>query len=248
MKIFYILSLVSVFVYIACADVQSSNNNIETEGTRTNETDDEKSDTKKTNGSKIKTGFYSGLSLGLKNHLIFGNFSTQNENETTNQKLNLDKSHLAVNLSIGGDKNFGSLVVGADVNVAFNPASKIEYPKKNNVNIANFKVGTEYLGFAKLGVAVGRFQFYGKLGGSLSHVKYDWQIDNAPKDKSNYIGSFVWGGGIEFLLSDHVMVNLNFARSNKTSVDKLNVKNKETKTADTTIASYQISMGCGYRF
>ena len=229
----------------ACASVQSSTNDDEHENVVP---DEKKSDTKNTNSSKIKTGFYSGFSLGIKKHSMFGILSPLSGNDLENQRLNLDKSHLAVNLSVGADKNFGPVVVGADVNVAFNPGSEIEYPKKEHVNIANFKVGTEYLVFGKLGVALGRFQLYSKFGGSLSHAKYDWKLDHSPKDNSNCMVAFAWGGGLEYRLSDSVLVNLDFLKYNKSSVDKLNVKTQTAKTSDTTVASYQITMGCGYRF
>lgn len=245
MKTVHLLCICFVFsVFTCCAHTEDIKANNEKD--LAYEQDQKESNTNPK--LKIKSGFRSGVSLGIKNHSICGNFIDVENNSAKRQNLDLNKRHLAVNLSIGYDKTFGSFVLGADANIVFNPGSEIEYPNKNNVNIANVKTGTEYLGFAKLGIDLGHFKIYGKLGGGLSHMKYIWKMNNMPNNNSSYLGSFAFGGGIEFKLSEHISVNFDFIKSNKSTVEKLNVKTDKEKTDTATIASYQITMGCGYRF
>lgn len=245
MKIFCVFAITIVLCDVLCATDSSSldsNKNIETSS------DQEKSETPTATKSDIKTGFHSGFNLGLKKRSLSGVLKPSDGSNNSEEKVDVNNSNCAVNLSIGYDKNFGIFVLGADASVNFNPGSGIEYPNKNNINIVKFNPGTEYLGFAKIGFALGRLQLYSRLGSGLSRPKYDWKVDGLKKDKSDCLVSFAWGGGLEFRISDHVLINFDFIKSNKSSVNNLNVKSGKSEVKSTTVASYQISMGCGYRF
>lgn len=195
----------------------------------------------------VKTGFHSAFGLGIKRTTLHGTF-IDSTLASKKEEIKLKHNHLGVNLSIGYDKNVGVLVFGADVATNFNFGSAVDYKKDIDITVANIKTGAEYLGLAKLGIALGRVMLYGKLGGGLAHIKYDWKIDDAPKDKSNYIGQLVYGGGVEFRFTNDIFVNTEFVTNNKKLNSILDVSNKKGKVENSSVQSYQISMGCGYRF
>ena len=197
--------------------------------------------------SSVKTGFHSAFGLGLNRTTLRGTFN-DSAVATKKEGINLKNNHLGANFSIGYDKNINLLVLGAGVTTTLNFGSTIEYKKDTDIIVADVKPGAEYLAFAKLGIALGRVMLYGKFGGGLSHAKYEWKIGNAPNTKSSYDGQLAYGGGIECLFTNNVFVNAEFIANSKKSLSLLNVSNKKGEIKNSNIQSYQISMGCGYRF
>lgn len=197
--------------------------------------------------SSVKTGFHSAFGVGLNRTALCGTFK-DSAVATKKEKVNLKNNRLCANFSIGYDKNIELLVFGAGVAATLNVGSAIEYKNELDITVADVKPGAEYLAFAKLGIALGRVMLYGKLGSGLSHSKYEWKIDNAPNAKSSYDGQLAYGGGIECRLTNNIFVNAEFIANSKKSLSLLNVSNTKGEIKNSNIQSYQISMGCGYRF
>lgn len=219
------------------------------------EIDDNKDSENKNNNNNNKVkrnnsvvgGWYSGLDVKyIPSKLNAQETKPDNKIETYSIKNNL----ISPSMILGYDFLLNKLILGGECNIAFNFGSPIDYKDKvHNQDIAKIKKGINVIGAIKLGIALGSWIVYGKIGGDLSKWKYDWKLDSNKNDiEKNYKPSFLYGGGIEKQFLNNCYVRTEFSYSPCVTHSNTQKNVKDCKMSEIKTTNYQISIGGGYRF
>ena len=221
-------------------EYKSNESNINTNGGKDND--------KEIKLEKAVGGWYSGLDIKYVHSKLTANETKKDDDNTsTTYKYDTKSNFISPSLTLGYDFLLSKLVLGGECGVGFNFGSSTSYRDKvYNQNIADIKCGTTFTGAIKLGVALGSFVVYGKVGGNLTKWNYNWKIDDKDKEKK-YRCSASYGGGIEKQFLNKFYLRTEFAY-NPTNHSNTSIKLKDCKLNDVKTNNYQFSIGGGYRF
>lgn len=219
-------------------EIDDNNDNKDIENTNNNKV--------KRNNNNAVGGWYSGLDVKYVPSKLNAQ-ETKPDNSTENYSIKNDL--ISPSMILGYDFLLNKLLLGGECNISFNFGSPIDYKDKvHNQDIAKIKKGINVVGAIKIGVALGSWIVYGKIGGDLSKWKYDWKQDNKNDTEKKYKASLLYGGGIEkqFLNNCYVRTEFSYSPSITHSDTRKNVK--DCKMSEVKTTNYQISIGGGYRF
>lgn len=237
-------------------DNNKSNNEAQ-ENNKDDDNHDKESSNIKDNKKEVKgnkedketsSGWYSGLDVKVSQTKLIASETIQ-DNKFVN--YDIKQNLISPTLTLGYDKLLNNiLMIGGECNVAFNWGSNLNYKDKvYDTPIAKINKGINFTGSMKLGFAIKSWRFYGKVGGDLSQWKYTWQNDNYKKnDNKKYIGSLLYGAGIEKQFKNNWYLRTEFAYNPNSAHADTNTQVKDCKLSDIKTNNYQISIGTGYRF
>ena len=201
---------------------------------------------------KFESGFYTGLGIGGVLKSLTNVKETKTSNEAKNdEKINIKKNAFDVNLLIGYDKSFGSILFGTEFDLGKQIGSTMQYSFKN-IKIADITQNWNCSGFVKVGVVFDTWTLCGLVGGQLSSIKYKWEQTTHPDlEKQKKLG-FIYGAMLEKQFSNRLAIRVGYTRNNKVehsnTSTKVNVNSTEKELSDVQIAANQITLGFLYRF
>lgn len=163
----------------------------------------------------VWSGAYVGVQLGNQ----FGGGVTYEDQEPSDFDGPGHPMHDKVKGWLGGvhvgyNQQFGNFVVGGEaaIDIGGQDAHRLEVPA--NQYIVDTDVNFMGSAAARGGIALDRFLVFGKAG--VAYVNYDYSasFQPAPTERSNNFNDFgvVFGGGVDYALTDRITVGLEFER------------------------------------
>ena len=211
-----------------------------------NKISDRASNHKEKENNNAIGGWYSGLDIKyVRSKLNAQETKPDSKTENYSIKNNL----ISPSMILGYDFLFNKLILGGECNIAFDFGSPTDYKDKvHNQDIAKIKQSINFVGSIKLGVTLGSWIVYGKIGGNLSKWKYEWKQDSKNDTEKKYKPGFLYGGGIEKQFVNNCYVRTEFSYSPSITHDDTKKNVKDCKMSEIKTTNYQVSIGGGYRF
>lgn len=168
----------------------------------------------------IWSGAYLGASIGHR----WGSVDwIHNENIGTDERFSVDPNGVMFGAFAGYQQQFGSLVVGGEIQMLFGEADDARSSGAGAINPGDPRLRTAVLSdvfaaTARVGYAYNRFHFYGKAGVAVADIEINHRrISNnflfPPNHWDNEVG-YVIGGGIEAQLTDKVILGVDYSHFN----------------------------------